>query len=630
MSSFTQDKRLGELKAPGSLSGLVLKRFSADEGISELFEFRIEAVSEDKADLNLGENIGKDVTVSLTNYQNEKRYFVGILAEASYLPNASTEGYQYVLVVRPWIYKMSKTVQSRVFKDMTIPDIVNSVAGQYGKSVNFNVTTLPAPEYVVQYNESDLDFVLRLLEQQGMSYHFQFSDGDHKMMVTDQSREDLPGGSDRMYSPLGKQTNKNKEYVTEWMSERRLTPNKTSTSDYDFENPAKNLVSETEGDAEGNFDNFAQYHWGYGQHLEAKAVADGPGKTYAKARLDMFRSQDKRRRATGEAVGLTPGYLMELTDHETESGKYLIVHCTHRYEAQDYRSGGGGSDVYTGSYEFLPSDQNFAPPMITPRPNIAGVQTGLVVSKAGSDAEIDVDKFGRILVHMHWNKAKPDENEGQTMRCRVLQSWAGTNWGTMFIPRKGMEVLVQHVDGDPDRPVVIGCVYNNDHMPPYDLPGQKNLTGWKSRSTESGGPSDYNEFVFDDTKGKELVRFNAQKDLDSTIENDEKRKIINNRTTVIEKGNETLTIQMGNRSETLDMGNDSLVLKMGNYSLKTNLGKIDIEAMQSITLKVGQNTIVIDQAGITINALMLKTKGLIAEHKADAMMTIKGAITMIN
>jgi type VI secretion system secreted protein VgrG len=249
------------------------------------------------------------------------------------------------------------------------------------------------------------------------------------------------------------------------------------------------------------------------------------------------------------------------------------------------------------------------PPLVTPRPRIHGVQTGTVVGKEGN---IDVDEYGRILVELHWNKAGPTKTEPLTMRCRVMQSWAGQQWGTIFTPRHGMEVLVEFIDGDPDRPLVVGCVYNKDNMPPYKLPGgdNKNISGWKTRSTEGGSDEDYNEFVFDDTRDKEVIRLHAQKDLDTHVEHDEKRVVDNDRVTEI-KHDDKLTVT-----------NDLV-----------------IEAKNTITIKVGSSVIVLDQSGISVDGLQiavtataaLSTEGKgTATHKAGGPMTISGIPVKIN
>jgi type VI secretion system secreted protein VgrG len=251
---------------------------------------------------------------------------------------------------------------------------------------------------------------------------------------------------------------------------------------------------------------------------------------------------------------------------------------------------------------------------------------------------------------------------------RVAQRWAGTSWGTIFIPRVGHEVVLEFIDGDPDQPLIVGSVYNAQNMPPYELPANKTQSGIKTRSMDAqgtqGAASDFNELRFEDKAGSEDIYFHAQKDFHRVVENDDDLRvghdqvieIKNHRTETVKDGNEKVTIEkgnrqiyvdkgndlhqvkMGNREAVIDMGNDTLTVKMGNHVRKINLGKSETEAMQSIELKVGQSSVKLDQMGVTIKGMMIKiegtvsleTKAIMAQHKGDAMMVIKGGITMIN
>lgn len=601
--SYTQDKRLGELRPIPGLDGLVLTRFVGTEGISELFEFNVEAVSKTEQSAKLGAAIGKDATVLIRSYGKE-RFFSGKLVHAAAI-GFHDEGYLYRLTLRPWLYMLSKRFGSRIFHDKSVEDVLKAVATE---SIQFTLSrTYPQLEYVVQHRESDLDFMLRLMEAHGMSFHFKFADGSHQMIVTDKEREDMPGGGKRVYLAQPGDMYKTEEHIYSWQPHARFTTGKVRTNDYDLLKPTQSLVGEATSSPDFTPGNYTHYEQLYPQHL-AKEVSKSYGDDFAQALLDRFRSEDQRIIAAGDAPGLTPGFKMTLTDAKPFDGEYLVVRASHTFQNEDYRTGGAAA-YYDGAYELLPASQNFVPPLVTPRPRIHGVQTGVVVGKEGN---IDVDEYGRILVELHWNRSGPPQTEPLTMRCRVMQSWAGQQWGTIFTPRNGMEVLVEFIDGDPDRPLVVGCVYNGDNKPPYDLPGgnNKNISGWKTRSTEGGGPDDFNEFVFDDTAGKEVVRLHAQKDLDVSVENDEKRLVERNRISEV-KNDDTLKVT------------NNLVMQADN----------------SITIKVGSNTIVLDQGGISINGLQvsitataaLSTEGKgTATHKAGGPMTIQGMPVKIN
>ncbi len=308
-----------------------------------------------------------------------------------------------------------------------------------------------------------------------------------------------------------------------------------------------------------------------------------------------------------------------------------------------------------------------------------GIHTALVLGpqhgskaqiKSQSGEEIHTDKLGRIKVRFYWDW-REDASGGQAVWARVVQPWAGNGWGAQFIPRVGTEVAVAFVDGDPDRPIVIGGLYNGRDAPIF-APADKNKSGFRSRSVMKGGSANFSEFTFDDTKGSELVFLHAEKDLTTEVENDQTLKVDNcrivkikqdetveignnrsvtiksgndtldvktgNRSVSVDQGNHALDVKMGNRSVSVGQGNDTLDVKMGNISIKAGTGKIEMQAMQSITLTVGSNSVKIDQMGVTINGMMIKIagsamtdiKGPMTKVTGDGMLTLKGGIMMLN
>jgi type VI secretion system secreted protein VgrG len=346
------------------------------------------------------------------------------------------------------------------------------------------------------------------------------------------------------------------------------------------------------------------------------------------------------------------------------------------------------SATYQNDFRALPKETVFRPDLRTPRPVICGTQTALVVGPSGS--EINVDKYGRVQVQFFWERTDKGD-PGSSPYVRVSTSWAGKNWGIIHIPRIGQEVVVAFEEGNPDRPIIVGSVYNPDMMPPYDLPANKSQSGIKSRSTEGGGTADYNELRFEDKMGSEEIHLHAQKDLRITVENNRTEYIGNAETKIIDKGdynellkegkyvleiqkgdqeididqgsqkttisqgdcsldvemgkydvslgqgNMAIALTQGDMSTKLDMGNYELEASMGNVSIKTDLGQVTIEAMQGIELKVGPNSIKIDMTGVTISGMMVsvsgqvqtQVSGLMTQVSGSAMTQISGAITMI-
>lgn len=601
MPGYSQDKRYGELKFPGEKE-LVLLRFSGTEGISEPFVFHVDALHETKGDIDLEKSIGKNVTVLVNSTkEGEKRWFDGLLTTMARSGEVES-GFTYHLVLRPKLYLATKAFTSRIFHNKTVNVILNEVLTPYGPFYDKTERTYPEAEYVVQHRESDFAFASRLMEAHGISYHFKQLEGAHHLILADTGREpNEVGGGTRSFG-YGAGQLRDEEVIFDWQKERTLTTGKVTTNDYYFEKPTAKLDEEKTGDAAYEPNRLEDYAQLYNQSL-GKTTAANYGADYAKYRLHSHRSEDEHFSAGGDAPGLTPGYLMTLTNHDTDNGDYVIVRATHSLSVQGYRSGEQAGSSYSGTYSFYPNrpDKPYTPPMVTPRPVIGGIETAVVVS-----GEVGVDKYGRIEVQFHWNKPNAKD---KSIRARVAQMWAGNQWGTVYWPRVGMEAVVTFVNGDPDRPLVIGTVYNKDNMPPFNLEekDKENISGVKSRTVGGGG---YNEFVLDDTSGKELVRMHAQKDHESLILNDEKREIRHDRVTTI-TNDETLTVD----------------------------NNIMIEARTSLTLKVGMSTIKMDAGSITIESPMvtvhakanLTTQGdAFASHSAGGPMTITAALVKIN
>jgi type VI secretion system secreted protein VgrG len=357
--------------------------------------------------------------------------------------------------------------------------------------------------------------------------------------------------------------------------------------------------------------------------------------------------------------GVVPGGKFKLANKQATSidGSYVVRSATH-HASDDTWINQSGTAFYSNSFSCFPVKVTWRQPLATPRPRMTGIHVAVVIGP--QNEEIYTDDYARVQVKFPWDH-RDEQNPDQKCWARVIQPWAGNGWGAQFIPRVGTEVAVAFVDGDPDRPMVIGGLYNGRDKPIYTK-ADKTKSGFRSRSSLKGGTSDFNEFTFDDKKGNELVFLHAQKDLKTTVENDQTLTVDNCRIVTVKKdetveiqnnqtikvkqdhkmtvtnGNHDVNVKMGNLSTKIDMGNHSTDVKLGNVSLKAGLGKIDNEAMQAIELKVGQSSVKIDQMGVTIKGMMIKiegtiqtqVKGLITQVNADAMLMLKGSITMIN
>jgi type VI secretion system secreted protein VgrG len=597
-SSYTQDKRIGKLETPLGKDKLVLLAFDGNEGMSENFEFHVEALSEDNTILVFDDSIGKHCTITLNTIGGGERIIDGMLAEASWT-GTRREGHTYELTLRPWLWMLSKRVNSLIFHEKTAPQIIEQVFQEHGGLADFRPAlsrNYPTLEYVAQYRESDMDFVCRLMEEHGISYHFRHSKGAHQLIMGDGNSAYIPvPRSSRPFIAVDARHRRDTEHISLWRPERKFTTGKVAMTDYDFKKPSANMKADKSGDAAYAHGTLESYIYP-GRYVDPSA-----GNDYAQVHVDRHRAEDQRYYAEGDCVSFFPGGLVDLTGHpdSNQNKQFLVLKSRHSFTGESYRSGSGDAASYTGRYVLMRSDKQYAPPANSPKPYIRGPQTAEVVG----DGEIDCDKYGRILVRFHW-----DRKTDQSRRVRVGQVAAGKSWGAIFTPRVGMEVIVDYLEGDPDQPIITGCVYNGENMPPFDLPGSKNISGWKTNSTTGGGG--YNEFVMDDTKGNELVRMHAQYDLDSTVENDERRLIKQDRNTTIKN------------NDTLDVTNEIL-----------------IKAGQKITIVCGKSKITMDPMSIKIESptveiltdLQFKTESkLMSDHKATAVMTINGAMVKIN
>jgi type VI secretion system secreted protein VgrG len=607
----TQDKRIAGLTTPLGKDVLVLTRFEGGEGLSELFEYRIDALS-DRENIDFDGAIGLNCAVRFRTRNGAERFFNGVLTEAQWV-GARDERFAYRLTLRPWLWLLGHRRDCRIFANMTAPDIVAKVFNDAGFSDFERSLTedYPRIEYCVQYRETDLAFVSRLMEEFGIYHYFKHAADKHTLVLADakSSHSAIPGAETTPYIPLSGNDRRDREHVQQWTSERRFRTGKVALNDYAYKQPNASLLSEAQG-SEGYARSGLEAYDYPGRFDNA-----GDGQKLAKVRLEAGQALDHRRQASGDAISLVPGGLTSLQGHPSDDGQYLVARAAHSYASDQYRSGGGGADeTYYGHYEFLPSDRPFRAPVLTPRPLVHGPQTAKVVGKEGE--EIDVDEFGRITVQFHW-----DRDKKPSRRVRVAQVWSGKTWGGQIIPRIGQEVVVEFLEGDPDRPLVVGTVYNNDYKHPYGLPANKTQSGLKTESTKGGGG--YNELMYEDKKGEEFVRFRAERDLKAAIRNTETREV-----------GEVFSPARGSASRTVTLKNGDDVLKVEGGDLKVNVDSgdqvvdvaqnITVTAGMKITLKVGSSKITIDSQGIVVDAPKVEVKG-VAQVEVKAPMTdVKG------
>jgi type VI secretion system secreted protein VgrG len=619
---LTQTNVIAELKTPLGKDVLVLTNFVGVEALGEMFEFTVEALSED-ANIDFDKAIGQACTIKLKAYKGKTRFFNGILTVAQW-SEKQDDFFLYRLVLRPWFYLLGYKADCRIFLDKNVKDIIRELF-QKGGFPDFEFRTTADYDvipYCVQYRETDLAFCSRLMEQYGIYYFFEHTDGKHTMILADSrsSHRTNPDVPKLPYLPLQGTERHDDQLLGAWIIERRFRTGRVEFNDYDFQKPSKKLLAPNEAAEKYTRSKLEVYDY------PGKYDEEDKGKKLSKFRLEAEQSFDHRRYVDGDAASLFPGTLVTIERHPigTENREFLVVRASHRFGTQHYRTGSGGGgreeQVYYGNYEFQPSDRPFRMLPLTPKPRIYGIQTAKVVTKKGEDGEeISCDEHGRIFVRFFW-----DREPQKSCPIRVAQAWAGKKWGEQHIPRVDMEVVVEYLEGDPDCPLVTGCVFNGDNKYPYDLPEKKTQSGWKSRSTKNGQPSEFNEFFFEDLKGQELVRLHCQKDHLVLVNANQTGSVgAVGPDSPAMGGDQTWTVG-GNRSWTIQKGNDTMDVEMGNQTITIDVGTQTVDAMAGITLTVcyGMSVINITPASITLESPIINLN-------ADAMVNISAPVTMM-
>jgi type VI secretion system secreted protein VgrG len=583
MAQLTQDKRSAQLQTPLGKDVLVLASFVATEGLSELFEVSVETLSE-KENINFDDAIGRACTIKQITYDDKIRYYNGILT-ATRRTGKTGDLSHYHLVLRPWLWLLGRKTDCRIFLKKDVKEIISEVFKKAGFTDFVFRTTgdFHKIPYCVQYRETDLAFCSRMMEHHGIYYFFEHGDGKHTLVMADArtSHKSIPDLPKLPFIPLHAGAVRKEQHVHSWVSDRKLRTGKVHFNDYDYLKPGKDLKAPKESEEKYAHSKLEMYDYHHKYDEKDK------GESHAKFRLEAEQAFDYRRSIHGDAASIHPGGLVTVERHPTasENQEYLIVGARHMYSSQSYRSGGGASgDTYSGSYDILPSSRPYRSLPKTPKPRIYGIQTAKVVGKKGEeDEEISTDEHGHIWVQFHW-----DREPQKSCPVRVAQTWAGKRWGAIFLPRIGMEVVVDFIEGDPDRPLVTGCVYNGDNKPPYDLPDNKTIAGWKSDSSKHNGG--YNEFVFDDKQDSEKIRMHAERDHEVTVKHAETRTI-----------GETFTPPQGSpsRCTTIKHGDDQLTIETGNQTIKVAMA-ISTTADVSIKLTVGASTVSITPGSISL------------------------------
>ena len=611
---------------------LLFARMEGQDEISRPFRFELELMSEN-TEVAAEDLLGLPITVKLGD---GVRYFHGFVS--AFEAGREDGGYRhYRVTLVPWLWFLSRRTDCRIFQNKSVVEIVEEVFGDY-PDADFEKRlqgSYEARDYCVQYDESDLAFVQRLLEHEGIFYFFEYKDGAHTMVLTDANAElkPVPEFGTVDYQPDSTPTLADRDFITNWVRHARVTSGKYAHTDFDFTKPSADLMAMSDQPA-GHAQDSGEVYSHPGAHL----VLDR-GDAIAAIRREEFQAVSKRVDARGNVRGLMSGCKFDLAEHpiDAENAAYMVIRARYRMWDPQYRTGSepeGAAEGFVVKLDVAPHDLPFRPKRNTRRPIMRGPQTATVVGPAGE--EIYTDEYSRVKVQFHWDRLGADD-ENSSCWVRVSSVWAGSGWGFIQIPRIGHEVIVDFIEGDPDKPIITGRVYNAENMPPYDLPGNATQSGWKSNSSLGGGG--FNELRFEDKKGSEEVYFQAEKDHNELVKNDESRLIQHDMTERVDNiskqsigvdrhedvGNDKTTDVGHNR--TVHIGNDDTETVDANRSLTvggdetihvvgTSTEDIDMNHIQTVGL--GQKILVkagrMDQVGLaenrTVGGAQVQTVGL--------------------
>ena len=576
---------------------LLLDSIKGSEAISELFEYDLQLFSPDSS-LNAKKIIGKSCTAVIKQNDGSSREINGIVSRF-YQAGRNKRLCIYGATLRPSLWLLTLSKDCCIFQNKSIPEIIESILKNhnirnYEKSLKGVYKKI---DYIVQYNETAFEFISRLMEEYGIFYFFKHANKLDKIVIADDSNAHTtcPGigkGSIR-YVPGNEREWSDSKIISECIFNDRVTTGQVALDDYNFETPTLDLKVSVKGNPSKN----VQYEY------PARFQKTADGKKLARIRMEELELHCRNAEGQSPCHAFVSGHKFKLVNFYRKdfNDDYVITRVSHFASREEY----------SNTFEAIPSEVPFRPQRITRKPVIPGAQTALVVGPKGK--ETWTDKYGRVKVQFHWDKIGKKDDKSSCW-IRVSQGWAGKKWGAFFLPRIGMEVVVEFLDGDPDRPLVTGAVYNGKQSLPYPLPAKDTVSTIKTNTSEGG--KGFNEIRMEDKKGKEEIFIQAEKDMKSRIKND--------RTIIVDKGDENHTITKGKRTLVVEKGNEDhsvggtrkLEIKKseqhinkdkfthtvdGNYTL-TVKGNLKIDVKGTISVTSGKSATYKSKTGTTIQA----------------------------
>lgn len=654
-TEILQDLRLLEVKTPLGANTVVINGLSGTEVISGCFNLTLNLLADRDAKIKPKDLLGKAVSVSMLDNDNgdDKRYFHGIVNHLSQGPR--DERFQhYSANVVPWLWFLTLKTDSKIFQDKTVVEIIKAIFDDLKSSfpdVSYRDETMGNHiplDYCVQYRESDFNFVSRLMEHDGIFYFFEHTADKHTLVLADSnsSIKTISGNSTVLYFEGG--FGEREGVVSHWEEQIQVGSGKFTFRDHHFQLPTKPLeVTEPAKDpnAPGSlevYDYPGAYALRFKNPEQRLGQVENEGQKLVRIRMEEEELAGRVYVGSSDRRNLLSGHKFSLSKHFVSDGQYTITSIEHSArQSPDYISGEGiAGNPYQNRFTCVPSGVTIRPFRSANKPVIAGPQTATVAVKSGEESWLD--KFGRVRVQFHWER-KGKNNETSACWVRVAQPWAGASWGAHFWPRVGQEVVVEFLEGDPDRPIITGSVYNQANMPPYALPDNYTRSGIITRSSKNGGSKNFNELRFEDKTGQEQIFINAEKDMDHRVEHDHRIFIGANQHLIV-KANQTELIE-GNKDEHVkgvhvekvdsnasrEVGGDhkekiagKLSLQVGGAQHQTVGSVYTLQAGDEIHLQAGSKIVI--EGGMEVS---IKGAGGFVDIGASGV-TIQGTLVTIN
>jgi type VI secretion system secreted protein VgrG len=626
---------------------VVLERIQSTESIGTPFAVQADIIS--PLEIDLQPHLGKPASLSVLEDGELLRHFHGLVTAGEYLKETQA-GHHYRLSIRPWTFYLDQNRQMAIYQDRTVVQIVKQVIEGAGiQDVDYTRLVMPRVSrgYTVQYRESDFAFISRLMEEEGIYYFFRHDADRHVMVLCEGPASHQPG------RPALLQYNANSvsvfttdsksrfglqgDFLQTWVERVASTGEaRVTTRDFDFESPDQPLTAEAAGEGAHPRDDreIFVYPGRYTREKAGRGDQESTGRERGQALLDAQRAGRRTFTGTSQSAGLTTGYRVDVADHPAArmNASYLIIGAHHSIAAESYRSGKqDDEDSFNVKFEAIPADTVFRPRPATPRPRVQGLESAIVTGPPGET--IYTDEYGRIKVRFHWDRA---DTPGERATCWIRVSQTG-GLGNVILPRVGHEVLVDFLDGDPDRPLIVGRVFNKAHMPVYDLPANKTRAVWRTltygasgsypqaEALDSGTNRTSNEIRFEDKGGQEELFVHAERDMNSRVRFDDSRHVGRNQQRRVGLDRSTNIGQ----DDTKTIGRDRSTQVKGKDALLVN-GTLNIESRTSITLRVGSSAIVIGPNGIVIQSPHVEVQaGTEAVINAGGQTKINGSATLL-